>query len=68
MPGKTRKNAAAVQPAHGIAVKPRGNFFQRLGKDMRKNWILYVMILPVVVYYVIFAYMPMYGIQLAFKD
>ena len=35
---------------------------------MRKNWILYVMILPVVVYYIIFAYAPIYGIQLAFKD
>lgn len=26
------------------------------------------MILPVVVYYIIFAYAPIYGIQLAFKD
>ena len=35
---------------------------------MKKNWILYVMILPVVVYYIVFAYAPMYGIQLAFKN
>lgn len=34
----------------------------------RKNWILYVMILPVVIYYIVFAYVPMYGVQLAFKD
>lgn len=32
------------------------------------NWILYVLILPVVIYYIIFAYIPMYGVQLAFKD
>lgn len=44
------------------------NFFQRLWTNMKKNWILYVMILPVALYYIIFAYMPMYGIQLAFKD
>ena len=43
-------------------------FHTRLGKDMKKNWILYVMILPVVIYYVVFAYGPLYGIQLAFKD
>lgn len=43
------------------------SFGRRLLKDMRKNWILYVMILPVVLYYVIFAYVPMYGITLAFK-
>lgn len=44
------------------------NFFQRLWANMKKNWILYVMILLVALYYIIFAYMPMYGIQLAFKD
>ncbi|MDY3920466.1 MAG: sugar ABC transporter permease, partial [Candidatus Limivivens sp.] len=35
---------------------------------MRKNWILYLMILPVTVYYLIFAYLPMSGIVMAFKD
>lgn len=44
------------------------NLCQRLLKDVRKNWILYVMILPVVIYYIIFAYVPMYGVQLGFKD
>lgn len=44
------------------------SFFQRLWENMKKNWILYVMILPVAIYYIIFAYAPMYGIQLAFKD
>ncbi len=46
----------------------RKSFFRRLLDDMRLNWILYVLILPVFVYYIIFAYAPMYGIQLAFKD
>ena len=40
----------------------------RLLKNMKKNWILYVMIAPVVVYYIVFAYTPMYGILLAFKN
>ena len=44
------------------------SFFQRLWENMKKNWILYAMILPVAIYYIIFAYAPMYGIQLAFKD
>ena len=39
-----------------------------LRKDFRKNWILYLMILPVVIYYIIFHYVPMYGVQIAFKD
>lgn len=35
---------------------------------MKNNWQLYVMILPAVIYFIIFNYLPMYGIQIAFKD
>lgn len=49
-------------------VQKKGSLGRRLLKDMRKNWILYVMILPVVIYYLVFAYTPMYGITLAFKN
>ena len=41
---------------------------KRLQKDIRRNWILYVMLLPVFAYYIIFHYWPMYGVTLAFKD
>lgn len=44
------------------------SFASRLKKDLRKNWIYYVMILPVVIYFLIFCYVPMYGVTLAFKD
>jgi len=33
-----------------------------------KNWQLYVFIAPAVIYFIIFAYTPMYGAILAFKD
>lgn len=52
--------------AQGI-VKPKESFRVRLAGNIRKNWILYLMILPVVIYYIVFAYTPIYGIQLAFK-
>lgn len=35
---------------------------------MKKFWPLYVMVLPLVVYFLIFNYYPMTGLQLAFKD
>ena len=44
------------------------SFGARLAKNIRKNWILYAMMLPVVIYYIVFAYAPMYGVQLAFKN
>lgn len=40
----------------------------RLTEDLKKNWILYLMILPVLLYFIIFAFAPMSGIVLAFKD
>ncbi len=40
----------------------------RIGKDFRKNRSLYLMLAPVVVWYLIFCYWPMYGVSIAFKD
>lgn len=34
---------------------------------MRKYWQIYVLIIPVVLWYILFAYYPMSGLQLAFK-
>jgi putative aldouronate transport system permease protein len=39
-----------------------------LRKQLVKNWELYVFLLPAVVWYAIFMYGPMYGLQIAFKD
>ena len=52
----------------GISVKGNLSFGKRLWRDMHKNWILYVMILPVLLYYIIYNYVPMYGVLMAFKD
>ena len=49
-------------------MKQKEKFRVRLAKNIRKNWILYVMILPVVIYYAVFSYTPMYGVLLAFKN
>ena len=34
----------------------------------KRNWILYAMIVPGILYIIIFKYLPMYGIVIAFKD
>ena len=43
-------------------------FLSNLIQDLRKNRTVYLMLLPVVAYYIIFHYGPMYGLQIAFKD
>lgn len=43
-------------------------FGTALKKDMSRNWMKYLMVLPVVVWFAIFVYAPMYGITIAFQD
>lgn len=37
-------------------------------KKISKNWQLYILLLPAFLYFIIFHYIPMYGVQIAFKD
>lgn len=37
-------------------------------RSLRKNWDLYLLISPVLIYFFIFDYIPMYGVQIAFKN
>jgi putative aldouronate transport system permease protein len=40
----------------------------RIAQDWRKYWPLYIMLLPVLAYYLVWCYGPMYGIMIAFKE
>lgn len=40
----------------------------RLSKRIMKHWMLYLMILPSLLCIIIFKYIPMYGIQIAFRN
>lgn len=43
-------------------------FLQRVKADWRRNKALYLLVLPVLLFYLIFHYKPMYGAIIAFKD
>lgn len=36
--------------------------------QMKRNWLLYLFLLPAIVYIAVFSYAPMYGLQIAFKN
>ena len=44
------------------------SFGRRLGRDLKYNTALYVMIIPVIVWYFIFVYKPLFGTIMAFFD
>jgi len=39
-----------------------------LKRDLIRNRYIYIMLIPVVIYFMIFHYVPMFGVQIAFKD
>lgn len=59
------KKGASTAPAKQSPHKRKGV----VGKEYWKNnWQLYVLILPAIIYFFVFHYLPLYGIQIAFKD
>ncbi len=57
----SRNKSAAAKPAVMSGGKP-------LGRRIKDNWQLYLMLLVPVVLTIIYKYIPMYGIQVAFRD
>lgn len=49
-------------------AKPKKTFGQRLKKDLQQHWQLYLMALPVLIYFLIFNYAPMAGVVMAFQN
>ncbi|WP_308167028.1 ABC transporter permease subunit [Acetivibrio sp. MSJd-27] len=44
------------------------SFWSKIKKDYSKNYIVVYMMIIVVAYYVVFHYLPMYGVTMAFQD
>ena len=44
------------------------NYLRTVGRDIINKKAVYLMVLPLVIYLIVFSYMPMYGIIIAFKD
>ena len=59
---------------HGRAVStvvPKRSLKHKLiwlGDHIRNEWQIYLMLLPTIVWMIVFLYKPMYGLQIAFKD
>lgn len=56
------------QKAVVTQTTPKKSLGQRLKEDFQRNRALYLMVLPVLAFYIIFHYVPMYGAIIAFKD
>jgi putative aldouronate transport system permease protein len=57
--------SVATERARGNAA---GSAIRRLVQEVRRQYILYLMVLPGLLYFVVFRYIPMYGASIAFKN
>lgn len=54
--------------ATGVVQGKKKTLRQTLSRDFKINKYKYLIILPVIIYLILFAYKPMYGLIIAFKD
>ncbi len=48
----------------GAALSIRGRF----ARTLKRDWQLWLLLLPALLFFLVFCYFPMYGIQIAFRD
>jgi len=64
-PSKRNDSEPSVRAGGLVALPP---YWIQLLRDLQRNKYIYMMALPVVAYYILFHYVPIYGIQIAFRD
>lgn len=66
-----RQSHSTVEAATAVITTKtyrKPTVLETIRADVKRHWSIYVMALPVIAYYLIFHYGPMYGLQIAFKD
>ena len=51
-----------------MVVKKKESFTEKIKKEWKKNYCLYILSLPILLYFLMFKYIPMFGLTIAFKN
>ncbi len=46
----------------------KGSLRERVAAELKRNYILYILAVPIIVYFIAFCYLPMFGLVVAFKN
>lgn len=61
-----KKQLTQTMPSERLQDSRKATLWNRMLKQIKKNYILYLFILPTIIWYILFCYMPMGGIYIAF--
>jgi len=64
----TPASAVSDTATRAIPVVPSRSRAHRAGRRLKRNWQLYAMLLPPLVWLIVYQYVPMFGAQIAFRD
>ncbi|GHU78900.1 sugar ABC transporter permease [Clostridia bacterium] len=56
------------KPVKSLASRKSVSLWQKFTISITHNWQLYVLLLPALIWLIVFCYAPMYGVTIAFKD
>ncbi len=59
---------SAGEQADGASARPMQERLVWLADHFKREWQIYVMLAPMIIWFLLFLYKPMYGLQIAFKD
>ncbi len=69
LPASSAGSATGVsEPATRATEKPMRERLVWLADHFKREWQIYVMLAPMIIWFLLFLYKPMYGLQIAFKD
>ena len=51
-----------------IKIKPKLPLSKRFGAAIRRDYQIWFLLLPAIIFFIVFHYLPLYGIQIAFRD
>lgn len=67
-PGTAQATAASARPRSGAGMYKRTARWSTLRRSLRRHWQLYLVMLPALLYFFVFRYIPMANAVIAFKD
>jgi putative aldouronate transport system permease protein len=60
--------AQTIRIGGGAKRPDKGSLGKRFARSVRLHWQLYVFIAPIFIFFILFHYAPLYGVQIAFRD